>query len=110
MRPAQDLPDGRSSTPIYDALYSEYRRSFKALPGDRHGEEDLGFAAFGTSGYGSHRSSYYDPPGSSRPEESDSGGPHSGWQSSWQSSLRRHGTGSSRPAALPPAPPRWERQ
>ncbi|MGW6569045.1 hypothetical protein [Streptomyces sp. NPDC054975] len=48
MRPAQDLVGGQSSTPIYDALYSEYRRSFRALPGDRSGEEDLGFRAFGT--------------------------------------------------------------
>ncbi|WP_420705526.1 hypothetical protein [Streptomyces sp. NRRL F-5126] len=47
MRPAQDLVDGYSTTPIYDALYSEYLRSFRALPGDRSGEEDLGFTAFG---------------------------------------------------------------
>ncbi|MCP9959535.1 MULTISPECIES: hypothetical protein [Streptomyces] len=46
MRPAEDgLP--HSPTPIYDALYSEYRRSFRALPGDRTGEEDLAFRAFG---------------------------------------------------------------
>ncbi|MFD3948293.1 hypothetical protein [Streptomyces sp. NPDC058579] len=66
MRPAQDLVGGQSSTPIYDALYSEYRRSFRALPGDRSGEEDLGFRAFGTQvstglygvqvhGHGHHR-------------------------------------------------------
>ncbi|MFH8408417.1 hypothetical protein ACH4FX_26985 [Streptomyces sp. NPDC018019] len=30
-----------SATPIYDALYAEYRRSFRALPGDRTGEEGL---------------------------------------------------------------------
>lgn len=30
-----------SCTPIYDALYSEYRRLFRALPGDRSGEEGL---------------------------------------------------------------------
>ncbi|WP_349775382.1 hypothetical protein [Streptomyces vilmorinianum] len=48
MRPAQDVTAGQSATPIYDALYSEYRRSFRALPGDRSGEEDLGFRAFGT--------------------------------------------------------------
>ncbi|MCP9946345.1 hypothetical protein LUX12_18560 [Streptomyces somaliensis] len=45
-RPAEDGPSC-SGTPIYDALYSEYRRSFRALPGDRSGEEDLGFRAFG---------------------------------------------------------------
>ena len=49
MRPAQDvMPDGQSATSIYDALYSEYRRSFRTLPGDRSGEEDLVFRAFGT--------------------------------------------------------------
>ena len=53
MRPAQDRAGGHSATPIYDALYSEYRRSFRALPGDRSGEEDLGFAAFGTGVLGS---------------------------------------------------------
>ncbi|MET9294597.1 hypothetical protein [Streptomyces sp. NPDC003077] len=31
----------RSATPIFDALYAEYRRSFRALPGDRTGEEEL---------------------------------------------------------------------
>ncbi|MEU6948380.1 hypothetical protein ABZ957_24605 [Streptomyces sp. NPDC046316] len=60
MRPAQDVTAGQSATPIYDALYSEYRRSFRTLPGDRSGEEDLGFRAFGTpvsSGlYGSYGS------------------------------------------------------
>lgn len=49
MRPAQDLPDGYSTTPIFDALYSEYRRSFRTLPGDRSGEEELAFRAFGTA-------------------------------------------------------------
>jgi hypothetical protein len=37
---------GPSATPIYDALYAEYVRSFRALPGDRSGEEQLGFTAF----------------------------------------------------------------
>ncbi|WP_394297657.1 hypothetical protein [Streptomyces griseus] len=49
MRPAQDLPAGYSATPIFDALYSEYRRSFRTLPGDRSGEEGLAFRAFGTT-------------------------------------------------------------
>ncbi|MFF9149677.1 hypothetical protein ACF1BN_33045 [Streptomyces sp. NPDC014861] len=49
MRPAQDLPAGYSTTPIFDALYSEYRRSFRTLPGDRSGEEELAFRAFGTA-------------------------------------------------------------
>ncbi|WP_318207027.1 MULTISPECIES: hypothetical protein [unclassified Streptomyces] len=49
MRPAQDVTAGASPTPIYDALYSEYRRSFRTLPGDRSGEEELTFRAFGTA-------------------------------------------------------------
>ncbi|MFJ5711179.1 hypothetical protein [Streptomyces sp. NPDC093105] len=49
MRPAQDVPAGYSATPIFDALYSEYRRSFRTLPGDRSGEEELAFRAFGTA-------------------------------------------------------------
>ncbi|MFF1477978.1 hypothetical protein ACFVYD_10430 [Streptomyces sp. NPDC058301] len=61
MRPAPDLSVGHSATPIYDALYSEYRRSFRALPGDRSGEDDLdfrGFAALGHTGSHSFRSSH----------------------------------------------------
>ncbi|MGW2301645.1 hypothetical protein [Streptomyces sp. NPDC001809] len=49
MRPAQDVTAGPSPTPIYDALYSEFRRTFRTLPGDRSGEEDLTFRAFGTA-------------------------------------------------------------
>ncbi|MFD2622594.1 hypothetical protein [Streptomyces chumphonensis] len=41
----------RSATPIFDALYAEYRRLFRALPGDRSGEDDLAFGGF-ASGYG----------------------------------------------------------
>ncbi|WP_330176525.1 hypothetical protein [Streptomyces sp. NBC_01498] len=63
MRPAQDPPagyaSGYSATPIFDALYSEYLRSFRTLPFDRSGEENLGFTAFGT---GKHASpSHADP-------------------------------------------------
>ncbi|GAB2609072.1 hypothetical protein GCM10027168_47610 [Streptomyces capparidis] len=47
MRPPQEVQERRSSTPIYDALYSEYRRLFRALPGDRSGEEELRFTGFG---------------------------------------------------------------
>ncbi|GHG19157.1 hypothetical protein GCM10017667_62470 [Streptomyces filamentosus] len=68
MRPAQDLPAGYSTTPIFDALYSEYRRSFRTLPGDRSGEEGLAFRAFGTatstglSGFHSSAQTAYHPP------------------------------------------------
>lgn len=47
MRSAQEaFSSGGSGTPIYDALYSEYRRLFRALPGDRSGEEGLRFNGF----------------------------------------------------------------
>lgn len=46
MRPSYDAEHPSSPTPIYDALYSEYRRLFRALPGDRVGEEDLRFHGF----------------------------------------------------------------
>jgi hypothetical protein len=50
MRPAYDSWAGPvtsySATPIYDALYSEYRRLFRTLPGDRAGEEELSFTGF----------------------------------------------------------------
>lgn len=45
MRSAQEHASG-SGTPIYDALYSEYRRLFRTLPGDRSGEEQLEFKGF----------------------------------------------------------------
>ncbi|NUS15152.1 MAG: hypothetical protein HOY69_27775 [Streptomyces sp.] len=49
MRSAQEAGrSGGSATPIYDALYSEYRRLFRTLPGDRTGEEALQFGSFGT--------------------------------------------------------------
>lgn len=46
MRPSYDAEHPHSTTPIYDELYSEYRRLFRALPGDRAGEEDLRFTGF----------------------------------------------------------------
>ncbi|WP_329568860.1 hypothetical protein [Kitasatospora sp. NBC_01266] len=48
MRPSYDggHPVAPTPTPIYDELYSEYRRLFRALPGDRTGEEDMRFTGF----------------------------------------------------------------
>jgi hypothetical protein len=47
MRSAQESAGGGGTgTPIYDALYSEYRRLFRTLPGDRSGEESLAFNSF----------------------------------------------------------------
>jgi len=40
-------PEPPSLTPIYDTLYAEFRRLFRALPGDRSGEDDLYFTGFG---------------------------------------------------------------
>jgi hypothetical protein len=65
MRPPRDAaPQSHTAsvTPIYDALYSEYRRSFRALPFDRSGEEDLRFTGFGHplagGGYGQYGQPY----------------------------------------------------
>ncbi|MFI9052668.1 hypothetical protein [Streptomyces sp. NPDC053427] len=46
MRPSHEpgatrTSDRASATPIYDALYAEYRRSFRALPGDRTDEPEI---------------------------------------------------------------------
>ncbi|MDG4860709.1 hypothetical protein P8605_21500 [Streptomyces sp. T-3] len=97
MRPARDPSAGRSATPIYDELYAEWRRSFKALPGDRSGEDELGFNAFGAVGYGTHH-----PPQHHvhRPQH-DTSGQH-GWH---PAAPQQHGTGHF-PAALPPGPRR----
>ncbi|MER7753618.1 hypothetical protein [Kitasatospora sp. NPDC097643] len=46
MRPSYDAEHPHSTTPIYDELYSEYRRLFRALPGDRSGEENMKFTGF----------------------------------------------------------------
>jgi len=48
MRPA--FEGEPSATPIFDALYAEFRRRFRALPGDREGEEELRFTGFGYYG------------------------------------------------------------
>ncbi|WP_329194047.1 MULTISPECIES: hypothetical protein [unclassified Streptomyces] len=42
----RDTAPAASHTPIYDLLYTEYLRAFRALPGDRTGEEHLGFTSF----------------------------------------------------------------
>ncbi|WP_411106301.1 hypothetical protein [Streptomyces sp. cmx-4-9] len=125
LRSARDrdtAPATASHTPIYDTLYSEYLRAFRALPGDRTGEEDLGFTAFSYGGgYGAGGSSYGSGSGWSGPA----------WQrADWQPSYapqpsysyayagqsadgggyangRPHQTGMHHvPAALPPAPRR----
>ncbi|MFI6382945.1 hypothetical protein ACIBKX_26250 [Streptomyces sp. NPDC050658] len=97
MRAAQDTGGTHSATPIYDALYSEYRRSFKALPGDRTGEEALGFTAFGPTSYGVHRGvDRLDPRHNTLSQLHVS-----------RYGQEQHGTGHLQfPAALPPGPRR----
>lgn len=92
MRPARDAMATQSPTPIYDALYSEYRRAFRTLPGDRSGEEDLDFRGFGTGLHSSRGGS------SSHP-----GFPGAGWQ---PYPMSRPHNGNHQPAALPPGPRR----
>ncbi|MGA4842859.1 hypothetical protein [Streptomyces sp. G45] len=104
MRAAQDTMAPASATPIYDALYSEYLRAFRALPGDRTGEEELRFTGFGPGPYGTqhgrpdprHHTPRHDPrqPGFhvaryGQPSQAD-----------------HHGYGHLFPAALPPGPRR----
>ncbi|MFI7342660.1 hypothetical protein ACIBUY_32540 [Streptomyces sp. NPDC050085] len=101
MRPAEDHASSHSATPIYDALYAEYRRSFRALPGDRSGEEDLGFTAFGTGPYGTR---HHHAPQHPHPHPH----PHAHQQQHWQPQTngRQYSQGSHFPAALPPGPRR----
>ncbi|MGW2211543.1 hypothetical protein [Streptomyces sp. NPDC001781] len=109
-RSGQENSGGPSSTPIYDTLYAEWVKTFRTLPGDRSGEENLGFTAFGnlpqsTGSYGGHR------PGSfSSSYSAYSAGAYSARQQSQQSQWQRIGTigraqpDGSGPPALPPAP------
>ncbi|MFI0240694.1 hypothetical protein [Streptomyces sp. NPDC016845] len=90
MRPPQDYQTGSSATPIYDALCAEYRRSFRTLPGDRSGEEQLGFAPFGTGTYVARHHTPYYATGQHYPQQNG----------------RQPGHGGHLPAALPPAPRR----
>ncbi|MFJ3978777.1 hypothetical protein [Streptomyces sp. NPDC090021] len=133
MRPARDRdssPAAVSHTPIYDTLYSEYLRAFRALPGDRTGEEDLGFTAFSYGGgytgsvYGSgwngsawQRTDWqpsYLPqtpppaPSPSQPQHQPQPQPaYSYAGGSGYADGRQHQTGMTHiPAALPPAPRR----
>ncbi|WP_264927659.1 hypothetical protein, partial [Streptomyces sp. A012304] len=85
-RPAPEPQGGPSATPIYDALYAEYVKSFRSLPGDRSGEEELAFTAFGSGphGTGSFSSSLSGSYGSY-------GGSYSAYSAGAQSA--RHGLG-----------------
>ncbi|MEU6574520.1 hypothetical protein [Streptomyces sp. NPDC046805] len=59
-RTAQDSRNTPSATPIYDMLKAEWVKAFRTLPGDRSGEEELEFTAFGYAPHstGTHAGSY----------------------------------------------------
>ncbi|MEV8070646.1 hypothetical protein AB0P32_31815 [Streptomyces sp. NPDC085995] len=100
-RPVQDPHGGPSATPIYDALYAEYVKSYRTVPFDHSGEEDLGFVAFGNLSHGAGSNAYVAYGGAY-------GARHGGGQqqAQWQrvGTLGRPDSGTHHvPAALPPA-------
>ncbi|MFJ8693454.1 hypothetical protein [Streptomyces roseolilacinus] len=106
MRPAEDGLS-YSATPIYDALYSEYRRSFRALPGDRSGEEDLRFRAFGALPPAHHADGGQGAVGHTTSHTTGTHGYGQGWQAQQYggyAAARPHGGPAQ--VALPPAPRR----
>ncbi|MFE7650208.1 hypothetical protein [Streptomyces phaeoluteigriseus] len=132
-RPAQDSHGGPSATPIYDALYAEYVKSFRSLPGDRSGEDELGFTAFGNIPYstgsyavprpGSFSSSYsaysagaqsarLGQPSQGQSQAQAQAQPQSQWQrvgplaQAGQAGQQHTPTGMHHVPALPPAPRR----
>lgn len=127
-RTGQDSPGTASATPIYDSLITEWLKTFRALPGDRSGEEEMKFVAFGLTphGSGAHDTDSYGT-GSygtgaygtasygSNAYTAYSAGAYTArngtgqQQAQWQrvGSLGRHDTGMQHvPAALPPGPRR----
>ncbi|MFF7972950.1 hypothetical protein [Streptomyces sp. NPDC007905] len=108
-RAGQEGAGGPSATPIYDMLYAEWVRTFRTLPGDRSGEEELEFSAFGNAPYstGSYRSSSYSAYSAGAYSARYGSGQH---QAQWQrvgTLGRQHDTGMHHvPAALPPGPRR----
>ncbi|WP_327405128.1 hypothetical protein OG194_37165 [Streptomyces sp. NBC_01288] len=126
-RSDRDSPGGPSSTPIYDRLYSEWVKTFRSLPGDRSGEEELGFTAFGHSPHGTGSFSGGSFNGGSIGGGSIGGGSYSAYsagaysarqQSQWQRVGQLGHSGQQQqqqhahtgmhhiPAALPPGPRR----
>lgn len=94
MRPPRDAGPEHpfSVTPIYDALCAEYRRSFRTLPGDRSGEEELRFKGFGPQGGYGGQGYFPQLPAPSYPVQS-------GYNAVWESYYGRRG---SQLPALPP--------
>ncbi|TQL23361.1 hypothetical protein [Streptomyces sp. SLBN-134] len=114
VRPAHDSRSGLSATPIYDALYTEYVASFRSLPGDRSGEEELGFVAFGdiphsTAPHGGHSPGTFGASLLNGAYGAGGGRQGAGPQPQWQrvSTAGRPASGMRHvPAGLPPAPRR----
>ncbi|MFI1164277.1 hypothetical protein ACH4UM_11775 [Streptomyces sp. NPDC020801] len=105
VRPAQDPHGGPSATPIYDALYAEYVKSYRALPGDRSGEEDLGFVAFGNLPHGTGPNTYGAYGAGAYGTRHGTGQQQAQWQR--VGTLGRQDTAMHHvPAALPPGPRR----
>ncbi|MDO0928395.1 hypothetical protein QQY24_24360 [Streptomyces sp. TG1A-8] len=110
-RSAQEAPGGPSATPIYDRLYAEWVKTFRTLPGDRSGEEELGFNTFGHAphGTGSYRANVYGAY-SAGAQSARHGGGQQQQPPQWQrvgALGRQQDTGMHHvPAALPPGPRR----
>ena len=90
-----------SATPIYDALYAEYVRSFRACPGDRSGEEELVFTGFSHS-YGTRPGTPQHGTGHLAAQHGHTAPAATVWQH-----VARHARGTRHVPALPP-PPRRE--
>ncbi|MET8582157.1 hypothetical protein ABZX39_14865 [Streptomyces collinus] len=107
-RAGQDTVGGASATPIYDSLYAEWVRTFRTLPGDRSGEEELGFSAFGIAPHstGSYRVNYSAYSAGAYSARHGSGQQQAQWQRIGTLG-RSQETGMHHvPAALPPGPRR----
>lgn len=100
MRPSRDPAGGSSPTPIYDALYSEYLRSFRALPGDRSGEESLSFLTFGPGRIAGRPGSFGHAAAAAQQGRTAAQAGAAGTAGAWQR-VGRHAV-RPQPAALPP--------
>ncbi|ANH90831.1 MULTISPECIES: hypothetical protein [Streptomyces] len=100
---------GYSATPIYDALYAEYVKSYRTLPGDRSGEEDLGFVAFGNLPRGLGPNTYIAYSAGAYSTRHGTGRQQTQWQRVGTLGRQEAGPGMHHvPAALPPAPRRGD--
>ena len=110
-RPAPEPQGGPSATPIYDALYAEYVKMFRSLPGDRSGEDDLAFTAFGniphsTGSYTGYRPGSFSHSYSAYSAGAQSARQQSQWQRVGQVGQQQTPAMVPVPAALPPGPRR----